>query len=105
MPHSPIVLRVYYELPGTSLRPYLVPMSPYDGRILVPVSSTGMESWYPVLVLTWACWYQNSARIRSRIYSASTSRSEHWPITKPYEELTLTVRFGPPQEADPVTPT
>ena len=37
---------------------------------------------------------QNSARLRSRIYSGSSSRSLNWPITKPFEELTMTVSFG-----------
>mmetsp|Transcript_1394 Transcript_1394/g.3053 ORF Transcript_1394/g.3053 Transcript_1394/m.3053 type:complete len:3134 (-) Transcript_1394:67-9468(-) len=36
---------------------------------------------------------QNSMRIRSRIYSGSTSLSATWPIGKPYEELVISVIF------------
>jgi hypothetical protein len=36
---------------------------------------------------------QNTARLRSRIYSGSSSRSLNWPISKPFEELTMTVGF------------
>jgi hypothetical protein len=37
---------------------------------------------------------QNTDRLRSRIYSSSSSRSLNWPIAKPFEELTMTVNFG-----------
>jgi hypothetical protein len=37
---------------------------------------------------------QNSDRLRSRIYSGASSRSISWPLTKPYEELIMTVNFG-----------
>ena len=36
---------------------------------------------------------QNSVRLRSRIYSGSSSRSVQWPVAKPYEELTVSVKF------------
>ena len=36
---------------------------------------------------------QNTNRLRSRIYSVQSSRALLWPLTKPYEELTLTVKF------------
>ena len=44
---------------------------------------------------------QNSQRLRSRIYSGSSSRSSAWPMAKPYEELTISVWFPPCVAAGP----
>ena len=37
---------------------------------------------------------QNTNRLRSRIYSVESSRSLEWPLSKPYEEMTVTVKFS-----------
>jgi hypothetical protein len=36
---------------------------------------------------------QNSNRLRSRIDSVQSSRALKWPLTKPFEEMTMTVKF------------